>query len=68
MKYYLYIRQLLKQETNKDPSVSEIVKKVADKLKSIWKSASIPIVSDQRIETMLKAYHGKYRNILKPLN
>ena len=67
MKYYLYIRQSLKQKTNKDPSVSEIVKLVVVKLKMIWKKASIPIVPDQRIESMLKNYHGKYCNILKPL-
>ena len=67
MKYYLLIRQSLKQKTNKDPSVSEIVKHVVEKLKIVWKMASIPIVSDQRIEAMLKTYHGKYRNILRPL-
>ena len=67
MKCYLYIRQSLKQKTNKDPSVSEIVKLVVVKLKIIWKKASIPIVSDQRIEAMLKNCHGKYRNLLKPL-
>ena len=65
MRFYIFVRNALKKSTNKDRSFSEIADKVVKKLKVIWKSTSIPTVSNQRIEQMLKCYHAKYRNILK---
>ena len=47
--------------------MSKIAKYVTEKIKIIWKSASIPAVSDHRIEAMLKNFHLEYRNMVKPL-
>lgn len=66
MRCYIFVRNDLKKSTNKDPSFSEIADKVVERLKVVWKNTSIPTVSNQRIEQMLKCYHAKYRNILKP--
>ena len=66
LKYYSFVRNNLKQKSLKDPAISQILKQVVDKLKAIWESASIPILSDRRIETMLRSYHKKYCVIMKP--
>ena len=66
IRFYIFVRNALKKSTNKDPSFSEIADKVVRKLKVVWKNTSIPIVSNQRIEQMLKCLHAKYRNKLKP--
>ena len=47
MKCYIHERNALKKNTNKDPSFSEIADKVVGKLKVVWKSTSIPTVSDK---------------------
>lgn len=35
------------------------------KIENIWKKASIPVVSHQRIVELIRIYHDKYNNLLK---
>ncbi|CAH0555044.1 unnamed protein product [Brassicogethes aeneus] len=49
----------------KDPSVSEILKNVVPKIEEIWKNASIPIVSRNRVWDKLKKFHERYKQIQK---
>lgn len=53
------------QQNNKDPSHRDIAEKVTQEIELIWQTASLPIVSHERVLAMLKTYHEKYRNILK---
>ena len=43
--------------TNREPHFSAIVERVATKLVQIYETASIPIVSRQRIIAMIQSYH-----------
>ena len=61
MQCYFHERNLLKQETNKDPSVNDIAGIVCDKIKHIWDKTSIPYVSDNRIKRLIVDYHKKYK-------
>lgn len=66
MKYYLYIRHELKPHTSsKEPTVSEILDIVIENVEDIWVKASIPTVSRTRMLQMGRAFHDKYRNILR---
>jgi hypothetical protein len=65
MKLFLWERHCMKQLSNKDPSVDDIARKIAEKLLHIWRRASIPTVISKRILQVIKSYHQKYRNILK---
>lgn len=65
MKCYCYIRHNLKIASEKDPTVNEICDTLVPKIEQIWSRASIPVVSSKRILQMIRAYHGKYRNLLK---
>lgn len=42
----------------------EITKHIK-KLKTFWKTACIPVVSNKRIESVLQNYLGQYINMLK---
>ena len=35
-------------------------------IEALWEKASLPVVSHDRVRAMLKTYHQKYRNLLKP--
>ena len=52
--------------SEKDPSLSEICDILVTKVEQIWMRASVPIVSSKRILQMIKDYHAKYRNLLRP--
>lgn len=65
MKHYLYERRILKRNSNKDPSVSDISNVISRKLKDIWIKSSIPSVSQERVKKMIVDYHHKYRALLK---
>lgn len=65
MRLYLSYREIFKDESNKDPSVLDICKKVIIDVKSIWQKASLPVISDQRIIQKLKDYNEKYKVIKK---
>ena len=67
MKQYLMFKHQMKStEDVKDPSVGEISELVATKIERIWIKASIPTISHTRVLQMLRAYHDKYRKLLKP--
>lgn len=62
---YLCQKQLIKEQKNgKDPSVSEVSKKVLFVLKNIWQNASLHVVSDQEITRLIKEYVMKFRKTL----
>lgn len=65
MRYYLFIRQKLKEENGSKPAVSTICSNLAPEIIKIWRKASIPTVSDRRVEQMLMSYNTKYKNLLK---
>lgn len=46
--------------------VSDTCIEVSQKLIEQWKLASIPVIDHRAIVKRLKAYHNKYRNLLKP--
>ena len=67
LKYYNLVKFQLKEASNgKDPSHSEISSKVTAEIEALWEKASLPVVSHDRVRAMLKTYHQKYRNLLKP--
>ena len=57
MKLFLWYRELLKAESNKDPSVLNISKQVIVDIKCIWRKASLPTISDQRIIQKIRDYN-----------
>lgn len=67
IKYFLWIRHNLEQDrVNRNLLVSEASEIVAHKIEEIWKSASIPTVSHQRIVALIKEYQKKRKDLLKP--
>jgi len=46
--------------------VSDVCEEVAEKVMKQWELASIPIIDHRKIVKKIKAYHDKYRNLLKP--
>lgn len=69
MKYYNLIRYRLKLECNskKEPSINDISEIVSSKIENLWKKASIPIVSHNRVMQLIKTYHAKCKNLIKSL-
>lgn len=66
MKCYIHVRDELKPNLNsKEPNFNEISEIVVTKLQIIWKKASIPIVTFNRANQMLKDYHKKYMSLKK---
>ena len=67
LKYYNLVKFQLKEASNgKDPSHSDISSKVTAEIEALWEKASLPVVFHDRVRAMLKTYHQKYRNLLKP--
>ena len=65
MKLFLWYRGLSKAESNKDPSVLDISKQVIVDIKCIWRKASLPTISDQRIIQKIRDYNQKYKVMKK---
>jgi hypothetical protein len=63
---YQWIRFDLKTSSNpnKEPTVSEISDVMANKIKDIWRRASIPTVTVTRIVQLIKGHHEKYTKLL----
>lgn len=67
IQYFLWIRHNLeKGRVNRNLLVSETSEIVAQKVKEIWISASVPTVSHQRIVQLIKEYQKKRKDLLKP--
>lgn len=67
MKQYLYTRQEIKMGGQaKEPTVTEVSAIIITDLEEIWKRASLPTISKERIMERLREYHAKYRKLLKP--
>ncbi|XP_050301064.1 uncharacterized protein LOC126739426 [Anthonomus grandis grandis] len=66
-KYFLWIRHNLEEsQVNRNLLVSEASEVVAQKIEEIWKSASVPTVSHQRIVALIKEYQKKRNDLPKP--
>ena len=67
MQEFLWIRIGLEAKSvNRNLLVSEASEILAKRIEDIWKNASIPVVSHQRIVKLLRQYHMKCQNLLKP--
>ncbi|CAG9792722.1 unnamed protein product [Diatraea saccharalis] len=67
MKYYLFIKYQLKPDnTTKEPTVHDISEILAQEILDIWQKASLPTVSRKRVLQLIRAYHDKYRRLMKP--
>lgn len=53
------------KNTKKEPNFQEVADIVTAKIENIWRKASLPILSNVRVQQMLKAYHIKFKDILK---
>lgn len=65
MRCFLWQRQCLKSESDKDPSVLDISKKLLIDIKKIWQKASLPTISDQQIIQKIKDYNEKCKSLKK---
>lgn len=66
MKHYNHIKQKMTTERAKDPTVSEIAEIVASDIHAVWKRASIPVVSHNRILKLIRCSHDEFRKLMKP--
>ena len=65
MKYYLFVRNDMKNDTGRDLPIFYISREVAEKVQAIYNKASIPCVTKKRIIAKIKEYHKKYQGLLK---
>lgn len=65
MRGFLWQRECLKFESDKDPSVLDISKKLLIDIKKIWQRASLPTISDQQIIQKIKDYNEKCKSLKK---
>lgn len=66
LKYILFVQNnLVKQKVNNNCLNSRTFTTVAEVVEDIWKRASIPVVSRQRIIFLLKQYHNRRLALLK---
>uniref|UniRef100_A0A8D8THB2 Uncharacterized protein n=1 Tax=Cacopsylla melanoneura TaxID=428564 RepID=A0A8D8THB2_9HEMI len=67
IKFYLFIRYDLKAKNNsKEPAISEVIEIVSSDVLKIWKRASLPTVSKNRVKKILQTYYSSYQALLKP--
>jgi hypothetical protein len=65
---YLFHMQTTRDKAKgKQPSLKEISEVISKTLEELWKKASIPSVSHERIVKMFQDYYQKYRNIMKTI-
>ncbi|CAH0562821.1 unnamed protein product [Brassicogethes aeneus] len=67
MKCYLSVRLELKGDSSKQPANATVANIVASKVEHVWKRASLPTLSRERIIKLILAYNLKYQNIIKPI-
>ncbi|XP_061717533.1 uncharacterized protein LOC133525257 [Cydia pomonella] len=63
IRYYLLVTQNIQQRQDRVKITAETV---ATEIEKIWTRASIPFIEHRTIVARIKAYHDKYRFILKP--
>jgi hypothetical protein len=64
-KYVLFEREQEKNRCRKDPSITQIITLVAQKVISIWEMASIPCVKLEAVKKRIKTYYSKYQALMK---
>ena len=55
----------VRKTTKKEPLWSDIRRMIVLHLEDIWRSASIPIISNQRIHAILDSYYNKFCKLIK---
>lgn len=65
IKYYLFLRSEIMENTKKEPSLSVVYEKLIRDVKLLWEKSSISVVSDQQILHQIKTYYKKFRAIKK---
>lgn len=65
IQYYSFIRNEKKSNTSKEPTVKEIASVVCNDVMEVWNRASLPIVSQKRVQKLIETYHQTYRGLLK---
>jgi hypothetical protein len=67
MKCYMWWKHKLKPTSDtKEPTVMDICERVSLEIEKIWHTASIPVTSHKRVLQLIRAYHDKYRKLMKP--
>lgn len=67
MKCYLYVRLEIKGDGSKQPQSAIVANIVASRVEQVWKHASLPTISHERIIKLILAYNTKYQNYIKPI-
>lgn len=67
MKCYFGVRIELKGDGSKQASSATVASVVASKVEQVWKRASLPVLSRERIIKLILAYNKKYQNLIKPI-
>lgn len=67
LRCYLFIRYEIKynKQCGKEPSFVEVCNELVPKIANIWKTASIPTVSRDRIVQLIRKYHDKYLSLIR---
>ena len=63
MRHYLLLRNT---EVGGCASNSEVIRKITERLETIWQKASIPVTTSKSIVDRIITYHKKYRTLMKP--
>lgn len=67
IKYFLWVRHQEEQKhVNRNLIVANALEIVSRKVEEIWRNASIPTISHQRIVALIKGYQKKRKDLLKP--
>ena len=66
MRHYQNVKQTLKADGNLAPSVTQISSICSVEIESLWRKASIPIVSHSRVLKLIRTFHDEFRNLMKP--
>ena len=62
MRYYLFLRH---NEVGARASTFKVASKIAERLETIWKKASIPVVTSKPIVIKINTYYKKYEGLMK---
>ena len=65
MRHFQHVKYTLEAEGNLSPSVSKLCDICSAEMESLWKKASIPIVSHTRVLKLLRTFHEEFLNLMK---
>ncbi|PZC78138.1 hypothetical protein B5X24_HaOG202589 [Helicoverpa armigera] len=65
LRHYEWVRHEMKRSNNKEPQAKRISSEVVRAIIEIWNKASIPTVTEVRVNQLLLSYCNQYRQLLK---